>query len=306
MEPLDYITLTPQEIQKLLAAGNGDAALLFLYIRSTGDTRLLRAQEQLRLSLQELGWAESLLKQLGLLETQAPKKRFDRSQAPVYTGEDVAAYAARDESFLQLQGEFSRRLGRVLSGEELKILLAIRDYLKLPADVVYMALSYCLQRNERYNRLHGSDRTVTMRSVERECYAWANKGIVNFQLASDYMARNLELLRPEAQIKKLMQPDRPLTDAQREYIRSWLGWGFGPEAVKVAYEKTVLKNPARFWPYMNRILLSWHEKGLHTLEEIQSGDKPASAQNAGYAPGESELGAIANLARLRDEMKEGN
>ena len=261
------------------------------------------------MSAQDLGWAESLLKQLGLLEVKTPQKRYDRARAPVYTGEDVTAYAARDESFLQLQGEFSRRLGRVLSSEELKILLSIRDYLKLSPDVVYMALSYCLQRNERYNQIHGTDRTVTMRAVEKECYAWANKGIVNFQLASDYMARNLELLRPEAQIKRFMQPDRPLADSQKEYIRAWLSWGFGPDAVKLAYEKTVLKQPERFWPYMNKILLNWHEKGLHTPAQIQAGDKPAASgqgQESGYTPGAEELGAIANLARLRDEMKEGS
>ena len=311
MEALDYISLSPQETQKLLAAGNGNAALLLLYIRATGDTRLLRASEQLHMSVQDVGWAESLLKQLGLLDVTAPATRFEKSRAPVYTGEDLTAYAARDNNFKQLQGEFSRQLGRVLSSEELKTLLSIRDYLKLPPEVVYMALNYCLQRNERYNQLNGTDRTVTMRTIEKECYAWANQGITTFALASEYMGRSIEQLRPESQIKKLIQPDRPLTDTQKKYIQTWLGWGFPLESVKLAIERTSLKQPARFWPYLNRILQSWHEKGLHTPEEIQAGDKPA-AQNGrntpadnGFTPGASELGAIANLARLRDQMKEG-
>ena len=71
MEPLDYISLTPQETAKLLSAGNGDAALVYLYIKATGDTRLLHAQEALHMQAQTLGWAETLLKQLGLTEAGA-------------------------------------------------------------------------------------------------------------------------------------------------------------------------------------------------------------------------------------------
>ena len=58
MEPLDYINLSPQETGKLLSAGSGDAALVYLYMKGTGDWRLQKAQEQLHMSLQTLGWAE--------------------------------------------------------------------------------------------------------------------------------------------------------------------------------------------------------------------------------------------------------
>ena len=27
------------------------------------------------------------------------------------------------------------------------------------------------------------------------------------------------------------------------------------------------------WPYMNKILCSWHQKGLHTLAEVEAGDR---------------------------------
>ena len=131
MEPLDYISLTPQETAKLLSAGNGDAALVYLYIKATGDTRLLHAQEALHMQAQTLGWAETLLKQLGLMELSAERARYDKASAPAYTGEAVAAFAAQDGSFSLLQGEISRRLGRPLTSEELKTLLAIRDYLQL-------------------------------------------------------------------------------------------------------------------------------------------------------------------------------
>lgn len=305
MEPLDYITLSPQETGKLLSAGSGDAALVYLYMKSTGDWRLQKAQEQLHMSLQTLGWAESLLKQLGLMEVPAKAPRFSRDSAPTYSGEAVAAYAGKDPTFTLLQGEISRRLGRVLTSEELKTLLAIRDYLKMPPEVVSMVLTYCLQRNEYYNQTHGGSRTVTMRVLEKECYAWANQGIVTLESASDYISRNLQLLSPEGQVKKALQLDRPLVDAERQYIRAWLQMGFEPSAIRLAYEKTVLATGKLTWKYLNKILLNWHEKNLHTMAQVQGESKPqAPAANSGYTLGESELSAIANLQKLRDSLKE--
>lgn len=307
MEPLDYITLSPQETAKLLSAGSGDAALVYLYMKATGDYRLLHAQEQLHLSVQTLGWAESLLKQLGLMDIPRNKVRYEKSSAPSYSSEAVSAFAAQDSSFKLLQGEVSRRLGRVLTTEELKTLLAIRDYLKMPPEVVSMALTYCLQRNEYYNRTHGTNRTVTMRTLEKECYAWANQGILTLERASDYISRNLQLLSPEGQVKKALQLDRPLVDSERQYIKSWLEMGFEPATIRLAYEKTVLATGKLAWRYMNKILLNWHEKNLHTPAQVQAENKPqpaAAADSGGFQMGKSELDAIANLQRLRDSLKE--
>ena len=308
MDPLEYVTLSPQELNKLLSAGSGDAALVYLYMRATGDTRLSAAQERLHLSSQSLGWAESLLKQLGLMDIPAGPTRYQKELAPTYTSEAVTAFTAQDSSFALLQGEISRRLGRPLATEELKTLLAIRDYLKMPPEVVSMVLTYCLQRNEYYNQSHGGNRTVTMRVLEKECYAWANQGIVTLERASDYISRNLQMLSPEGQVKKYLQLDRPLLEAEKQYITEWLRWGFQPDAIGLAYEKTVLATGKLAWRYMNKILLNWHEKNLHTREQIQSGEtKPQSTpKDGGYTLSESDLRAIANLQKAHQQMKEGN
>ena len=61
-------------------------------------------------------------------------------------------------------------------------------------------------------------------------------------------------------------------DREREYIKTWVEWGFPNDAIELAYEKTVLKKQSLNWPYMNTILKNWHGKGLHTLPAIQAGD----------------------------------
>ena len=221
----------------------------------------------------------------------------------MYTGEAVAAYAARDPSFAGLQGEISRRLGRVLTSEELKTLLAIRDYLKLPPEVVSMVLTYCLQRTEYYNRSHGTNRNVTIRALEKECYTWANQGITTLPLASEYISKKLSDLEPESRVKRTLGLDRPLADTEKDYIHAWLQWGFQPEAIKAAYEKTVLSTGKLAWRYMNKILLNWHEKGLHTLREIQGEEKAPAASPAHNTLSDSELSDMEALARRYGEKK---
>lgn len=302
---LDYITLTPQEIMKLLSAGNGDAALVYLYIKSTGDISLKEAQRELRMPAQTLEWAETLLKRLGLLEAAVPRLRFEKDQAPVYTGEQVTAFSAQDPSFQLLLGEVSRRMGRILTTEELKTLLSLRDYLKLPPEVVTLALTHCLQKIEYYNKAHGGSRTMSMRTLEKECYDWANRGIVTLEQASKYISHDLSQLAPESKVKKLMGLDRPLADSEQEYIRSWLQMGFDVDTIKLAYDKTVLGTGKLAWRYMNKILLNWHEKNLHTPQQVNQENKkqPAGAES-NFVPGANERAAVSSLQRFRDSLKE--
>lgn len=71
-------------------------------------------------------------------------------------------------------------------------------------------------------------------------------------------------------------------ERERTYIAAWQDMGFDNEALRLAYEKTVMKKQSMDWGYMNGILRRWHEKGLHTVAAIQAGD--GLRQNRGGAP----------------------
>ena len=304
---LDYITLTPQELGKLLAAGNGEAALVYLYIRATRDKTLQNAERELRIPADNLAWAESLLKRLGLLDIPVQTLRYDRSRSPNYTAEQISEFAAKDPTFALLQGEVSRRLGRVLTGEELKTLLSFRDYLKMPPEVVSMALTHCLQKNEYYNRVNGKQRSLTMRMLEKECYDWANRGVVTLEQASAYISQDLKTQAPEGQVKRALGLDRALSDSEREYIQSWIKMGFPVDTIKIAYDKTVMATGKLAWRYMNKILLNWHEKNLHSPQEVSEEKRrqlEQPADSSGFTPGAGERAAVSNLQKFRDSLKE--
>ena len=47
----------------------------------------------------------------------------------------------------------------------------------------------------------------------------------------------------------------------------------------MAYERTVYQKKAMNWPYMNKILQSWHQAGWSTPAQVEAGDKPPKRQS---------------------------
>ena len=62
------------------------------------------------------------------------------------------------------------------------------------------------------------------------------------------------------------------------------------------------------WNYADAILRDWHERGLHTPEEIEAGDgKPASPakKKTAAAPERDDAEAMDQIRRLRKKLAKG-
>ena len=245
-------SLPSDAVERLLAAANGDAALLYLHFAA--GRPLENAREALRMSEARYDLACATLQQLGLWP-QEPQRHLDASQAPVYTEQDVIRETHTSREFEAITGETQRRLGRVLSNEELKILLSIYRYL---------------------------GRMPSLRSIEKEAYYWADHGIDTMEQAAVYMQNQLLRQSQLGKIKELFGiSGRRLTPGEENYILTWLSWGFGEKEIGLAYEKTCLATGGLKWPYCNSILRSWHEQGFTTLSQIEAGDRAPAKPAAG-------------------------
>lgn len=264
----DSITVSETDLRKLLGAASPDAALLYLYISCGNDPD--RAGEDLNLGASRLSCAAASLRQLGLW----PEERTVRiapGERPDYTERDVLTTMDSDASFRGLLGEIQKLLGRAInSPEDLKILLGFVNYLNLPVEVIQMLVCYCIDRARR----RGSLRKPSLRTIEKEAYAWAEQGIDSVEAAAAYMqAQNIRNSRLAQLMEVLQIRGRNLTAAEERYAQSWLEMGFENEAISIAYERTCLNTGGLNWAYMNKILQRWHEAGLHTAQAVRSGDK---------------------------------
>lgn len=272
---IEPVTLEKAEVQKLLSAASGDSLLLYLYIKSGNS--LETAPQELGLNNTRLECAAATLRQLGLWKEPQPMPMY--GEKPNYTEQDVLRAVGADNGFHSLLGEVQRRLGRTLTTEELKILLGLVRYLGLPEDVICVLVTYCIDRA----RQRGNLRNPSLRAIEKEGYAWAERGIDTLPAAAAFIhSQNLYFSRL-GQLQRLLQiRGRSLTAAEEKYARSWLEMGFEEEALKLAYEKTCLNTGGLNWAYMNKILLRWKDAGYITAEDVRNGDrKPGVAAPGG-------------------------
>ena len=98
--------------------------------------------------------------------------------------------------------------------------------------------------------------------------------------------------------------DRKPVEAEQKYLSSWVEMGFEDAAIRLAYERTVLKKQSLNWSYMNSILKSWHQKGLHTVEAILQKDssRPRMAPQAAPAPAGPDRPMQDDLERMLEFM----
>lgn len=281
------LIIPERDWRKLLAAANGHSALLYLYLRAGGSES--QAQHALRLTDAELSTATAFLRQTGLWEEKPTVLR--PAEPPVYTEADLLR-AHKGSDFPKLLGEVQRRLGKVLSTEECKVLLSMYEYLGMSEEVVTILICYCIQRS----RVKGNSRNPSMHTIEREAYRWADLGIETMEEAAAYVHLQLERQSKVGQIRQTLQlTDRRLTPGEEKHILQWIDWGFGSQEIGKAYEKTCMNTGSLKWPYMNSILKSWHEQGLHTVTAIDTGDKAPSPAAASNEMGELEIAAIKRI-----------
>lgn len=278
------IALTHDQVERLLGRGDGDAALLYLLLMMrSGETvpeqELLRRLNWSQLRLQS---AESALQELGLIQRPVQQTPPTPAQErPVYSSEELANLLEDDRSFRMLIPQMEEKLGKKLKTADLQIVAGLYDDLGLPADVIYLLVNHCIQRSEER---YGPGRRPTLRQIEKEGYYWYQQGLFDQASADEYLrswrTRQQDQLR-YMQVLGLGQR-RPVA-SEEKYLLDWMEKGFPPETVALAYDKTVFYKKQLDWRYLNGILRRWHEKGWHTPEDVEQGDRhpPASPPPSG-------------------------
>ena len=285
----EELKISQKDMRLLLSAASPDAALLYLYTRSGNDWK--NAGAELHMNESRLGCAEATLRQLGLMLDDRVS-RIAPGERPSYSERDVLQAMDGDGDFRGLYGEVQRLLGRSLNTEELKILLGFVRYLGMTPELVSVLVCYCKDRARR----RGSLRNPSLRTIEKEAYAWAEQGIESVEDAAAFIqkenVRNSRIFR----LMGLLQiHGRSLTGAEERYAKAWLDMDLSEELISMAYERTCLNTGGLNWAYMNKILQRWHDQGLRTAEDVRSGDKKQDSGTRHRELDEDEAAAIKRM-----------
>lgn len=244
-------------LDKLIAAADGDAALLYLYVLRHGRAEQSDAMRALHLSKDRYERAAFTLN--GLVTPAAPPQADKQPDTPQYTADELRRARLDDAKFSGVCASAEGVLGRTLTEGQLRCLLTAYDHLGLSAEAIVELLSY----------LKGEKGTVRLADLRREAYLWADMGVVTAQQAQQYLARKAsEKPLSEAVYKALgADPAQPAPKEQR-VCGFALAHGFPPEAIALAVQRTGKQQGHKSLDYTLGILRRWDEAGVHTVSEI--------------------------------------
>ena len=288
---------------KLISAHDGDVALLYIYMVRRGGHDLDAAARDLCRTMSEISAAAEKLQRMGLMpDGAAPAKAAAKEEKlpppdeiPQYRSEDIVRRCKENGEFAVVVAEAQTALTHTLSSVEMKTLFGIYDYLALPPEVIMMLINYCVARC-REQSTPDHPRRPSMRNIEKEAYNWVHQEILTLDQAEEYIRRQRERRDALGRAKAVLGiHGRELTPTETKYISAWLDMGFDEDALAIGYDRTVTNTGALKWSYMNKIMQSWHEKGLHSAEEIESGDprrRPQQSAAQGKAIDMDELQSV--------------
>lgn len=292
------ITIQGSAADALIRAKSGDAALI--YICMLRNSRGFTAEEAAKAlgsdDINRAIRALDTLRSLGLIAGSKTEPKEPEEKLPQYTYGDIKRELENGAVFPGLVEEVQRVLNRILSSEDLIKLFGIYDSLGLPPEVVLQLVNYCARLvRERY----GANRQVQMRLIEKEAYAWERAELFTIERAEEYIRHREEVRSKTGEFQRMLQiSGRRMSPSERSYVEQWIEMGFTVEAAELAYDKTIMKTGKLSWRYMDAIMKDWHEKGLHTLEQLRPKDKPVynntqTAENDDYQ----------RMKRMLDDLK---
>ena len=309
----EIVTIAGTTIDKLMRAGDGDAALLYLFMLKThGQSTPDEAAAAMGKSAGWVASAMAVLSRLNLIEyensIELPQPDMPVEEPRRHSPDEIKREIDTGSDFSALVDETQRSLG-ILSPDGLERLFGIYRDMRMPAEVIMLLITHCMTESRR----RGGGRAPSMRYIEKAAYTWEREGITSIDRAEEYL-RLLEVRRSaRGEIKEALQiKGRELSDTEKSYVDDWIAMGFGADAVEIAYDRTVTNTGKPAMGYMDTIIKNWHGKKLRTSQEILEKDRKPEKDRRSWGPknGEQEFGApdqqeIERMQRVLDRIKEG-
>ncbi|MBQ7117360.1 MAG: DnaD domain protein [Clostridia bacterium] len=175
--------------------------------------------------------------------------------------EDVAKRIKESDEVVVLLQEAQTVLGRTIGFDGQSVLIQMLDDYGLPPEVILMAIEYSL-----------SLKKTGWASIARVGRRWNEMEIDTLEGAMQYIEEHNIVDETWDKLRKLTEiTNRNPTEKQRRYMVAWVKeYGYDVDIIYCAYEESIDNTGKMSMPYMDKIIRSWHEKGVRTLSDIQN------------------------------------
>lgn len=175
--------------------------------------------------------------------------------------EDVAKRIKESDEVVVLLQEAQSVLGRTIGFDGQSVLVQMLDSYGLPPEVILMAIEYSL-----------SLKKTGWANIGRVGKRWSEMEIDTLEGAMEYIEEHNIVDETWNKLREMTEiSNRNPTEKQRKYMVAWVKeYGYDVNIIYSAYEESIDNTGKMSMPYMDKIIRSWHEKGVKTLSDIQN------------------------------------
>lgn len=220
-----------------------------------------------------LYWADAgilLQDNAASVNMQTKEKTVLKSEKP--TRLDVAKRGAGDQKIRYLLNETQMKLGRNLKTNETSTLVWLYEDEGLDVSIILLIVQYAVT--------HGK---ANMRFIEQTAVNWINQGIDSMTAAEEALQTLAEQEQAWKTVSNAFGLERRKPSVKEsELSRKWIfEWKISTELLNSAYDECVNKKSKFSFPYVAKIIESWHEKGVTSPDEIT--EKPQTQEKENFA-----------------------
>lgn len=265
--------------------------LLYIMRNSTNNPSLEEISENTDVSIYDikealLFWADAgiLVAKTGISTVEDTLKTVNKVIKP--QREDVAKRGLEDPKIRYLLNETQLKFGRNLKSNETGTLVWLYDDEGLDVSLILLIVQYAVTHGKK-----------NIRFIESVAVDWVNRGIDNLADADEEL-RKLALGEQAWGVVQAAfglerrKPSKKETELSVKWIEEWK---ISKQMLQLAYEACVDSKSKFSFPYVSKIIETWHEKGYKTPEDI----KPSEKQND-KAQGVYDIDAFEKMLNSKD------
>ena len=189
-----------------------------------------------------------------------------------YSTEEVADAMQSDGDFKALVNYTEHTLGILLNASRVSTLLYLYDSLGMQTDVIMGIIAHCVSNGKK-----------SLRYIEKCAEGIHNDGVVTYKELESYLASKRRYAEYETMVKRIIgASDRAFTPKEVKLVSVWENtYKSSKELVELAYEKTVSAISKPSVSYMSKILETWHNESLDTVEKVNVATEKKNEKSVG-------------------------
>ena len=201
---------------------------------------------------------------MAIQEVPASEQDPDPYAKPAYSADQLRRFKEQ-ENTAQLLFVAQVYVGRPLTASDMKTILYLSDVLHFSDDLIDYLIQYCVDRGKK-----------DFRYMEKVAISWAQQGITTPKQAQKAALKYDKSVY--AIMNELGKSSAP-TSKELEYINRWTKeYGFSPDIIFEACERTVLAVDKHRFEYAEGILNSWRKENVRHKADIKRVDEQHQKQ----------------------------